>query len=120
NYRSRYSPRQAENLAAKTIAAAEHTAAKGQGGKSEDSRGTTYEAKITGTVAHMTTGSLGSRGEDFNRVGTVPLERITDPNMLASVAERMAQPDMVSTIAIAQERYGGAGPIEIQVIVTQY
>lgn len=119
-YSEERSPRQMERLAGLAIATAERTAARGEGGVILERGGATYEAKITGGLADFFFGSLGENGEDVNRVGVVDLHKITDPRMLASVAQRMSEPDMVATISAAQALYGGNGPLEVRVITTQY
>lgn len=76
---------------------------------------TVHEATITGVF-----NSLGSNGEDVNRVVTRSLEEIANPRMIASVAAALAEPEMVAAMAAAEAASPGDEPLEIRVIVTQY
>lgn len=89
-----------------------------QGTFGPSDRGTTaYQSNQSGWFS-----SLGADGQDINRVITRPLEGLTDPRMLAEVATEMARPEVVAGIAAAEASNGGraTGPIEVQVIITQY
>ncbi|MFN9355901.1 MAG: RHS repeat-associated core domain-containing protein [Alphaproteobacteria bacterium] len=81
-----------------------------------DGKRTVYEAQLGGFLT-----SVGTSGEDYNKVVTAPLDSISDPNMLASVAESLADPGVVAAVS-ALESAGSdkSTPIRVEVVVTQY
>ncbi|MFO0475654.1 MAG: hypothetical protein ACK52K_10950 [Alphaproteobacteria bacterium] len=81
-----------------------------------DGKRTVYEAQLGGFLT-----SVGTSGEDYNKVVTAPLDSISDPNMLASVAESLADPGVVAAVS-ALETAGSdkSTPIRVEVVVTQY
>ncbi|MGH6617860.1 RHS repeat domain-containing protein [Sphingomonas sp.] len=107
-YQSPMTKRQAEILAVKTMIAAER---EGTFGPSD--RGTTaYESNQSGFIS-----SLGSDGEDINRVITKPLKDITDPKMIVSVAKELARPQLAAAMALSIKI---GRPARVEVIITQY
>ncbi len=81
-----------------------------------DGGATVYEGKLGGMFT-----SVGTQGEDTNRVVTRDLDTMTDPEMLGQVADELATPEAVGTLAALEAAApANADPIKVEVIVTQY
>ena len=77
---------------------------------------TVYEGKIGGAFT-----SVGTQGEDTNRVVTQDLNTMTDPEMLGQVAAELATPEAVGTLAALEAAApANADPIKVEVIKTQH
>jgi len=77
---------------------------------------TTYIAELGGLLT-----SVGTSGEDYNKVVTQSLETIEDAAMRASVMESLADPGVMAAVS-ALETAGSdkSEPIKIEVVITQY
>jgi hypothetical protein len=82
----------------------------------QDGSRTVYEAQLGGFFT-----SVGTQGEDTNRVVTQDLETILDPSMLESVAQEMADPATLATIsALEAANPDNKNPVKVEVVVTQH
>jgi 2-phospho-L-lactate guanylyltransferase (CobY/MobA/RfbA family) len=57
-------------------------------------------------------------GGDYNRVVTTSPAMLSDPKMKAEVAAELARPEFQTAIAEAQRE--SPGPVEVEVVVSQY
>ncbi|MEM9377547.1 MAG: RHS repeat-associated core domain-containing protein, partial [Pseudomonadota bacterium] len=84
---------------------------------------TIHEGARVGPIAQMFT-SVGENGEDFARVVTQDAGTLSDPTMLAQVAQEMADPAMVASIAgiqAAQVASGGEPfKVEVDAVITAH
>jgi RHS repeat-associated protein len=77
---------------------------------------TVYEAQLGGLLS-----SVGTQGEDWNRVVTQDLDSIKDPPMLQSVAEELADPVTLSIIsALEAASPTNTNPVKVEVVITQH
>jgi RHS repeat-associated protein len=77
---------------------------------------TVYEAQLGGLLS-----SVGTQGEDWNRVVTQDLDSIKDPSMLQSVAEELADPATLSIIsALEAASPTNTNPVKVEVVITQH
>jgi RHS repeat-associated protein len=113
-YRESMTYEQAEQLAAETMIDAQREGTFGPSGGSR----TAYESNQSGWFS-----SLGSQGEDINRVITQPLQTLSDPELVDSATDQLDRPEIIAGIAAAIAASGcdlNCRPIEVEVIITQY
>ena len=77
---------------------------------------TVYEGKLGGLFT-----SVGTQGEDTNRVVTQDLTSIVDPQKLSEVASELATPEAAIALAVlVATDPANAEPVKVEVVITQH